>query len=217
MCGMLRKNNSEQGGVMFFFEKIRDWFRKKKRIKNFGSNNKIFVNKKINVKWIKILVYGDNNEIVIDTQEVFAGELYIGTSDSPCSNCKIIVSKGVSSNGVMIRLMEDNSSFFCGEDCMFSNQIQIWGSDTHTITDLNGNIVNWASQTTIGNHVWIGNGVRIGKNTTIADGCVVGMGSVVTGTFSEENCVIVGNPAKIVKRNIAWNRLRPNQYIKRDY
>lgn len=52
---------------------------------------------------------------------------------------------------------------------------------------------------TIGNNVWIGGsvtilpGVRIGNNTTI------GAGSVVTKDIAD-NCVAVGNPAKVIKR-----------------
>ena len=33
----------------------------------------------------------------------------------------------------------------------------------------------------------------------------------------EENCVIAGNPAKIVKRNLEWNRMRPNDYVKKTF
>ena len=33
----------------------------------------------------------------------------------------------------------------------------------------------------------------------LGDGCVVGAGAVVCGIF-EENCVIAGNPAKVIKK-----------------
>ena len=33
----------------------------------------------------------------------------------------------------------------------------------------------------------------------LGDGCVVGAGAVVAGKF-EANCVIAGNPAKVIKR-----------------
>ena len=36
------------------------------------------------------------------------------------------------------------------------------------------------------------------KGTTIGNNCVVGAGSVVHGTFGD-NCVIAGNPAKVIK------------------
>ena len=37
------------------------------------------------------------------------------------------------------------------------------------------------------------------KGTVLGDGCVVGAGAVVCGTF-EANSVIAGNPAKSIKR-----------------
>ena len=37
-------------------------------------------------------------------------------------------------------------------------------------------------------------GVKLGDKT------IVGAGSIVTKSFEEGNCVIVGNPAKIIKK-----------------
>ena len=37
------------------------------------------------------------------------------------------------------------------------------------------------------------------KGTVLGDGCVVGAGAVVAGKF-EDNCVIAGNPARIIKK-----------------
>lgn len=36
------------------------------------------------------------------------------------------------------------------------------------------------------------------KGTVIGNNCVIGAGSVVHGKF-EDNCVIAGNPAKVIK------------------
>lgn len=47
--------------------------------------------------------------------------------------------------------------------------------------------------------MWIGLNALILKGTIIGDNCVVGAGAVVKGKFPA-NCVIAGNPAKIVKR-----------------
>lgn len=56
----------------------------------------------------------------------------------------------------------------------------------------------------IGSNVWIGTGVSIYQGTEIADGCVVASNAVVRGKFNIPNCIIGGNPAKIIKENIAW-------------
>ncbi len=54
----------------------------------------------------------------------------------------------------------------------------------------------------IGSKVLITNHVFIYKNVEIADGCVIASNSVVKHSFLEPNCLIAGNPAQVIKRNI---------------
>lgn len=51
----------------------------------------------------------------------------------------------------------------------------------------------------IGKNSFIGCNCIILKGTIIGDGCVIGSGAVVAEKF-KENCVIAGNPAKVIKR-----------------
>lgn len=51
----------------------------------------------------------------------------------------------------------------------------------------------------IGNNCFIGCNAIILKGTTLGDNCVVGAGAVVSGKF-ESNCVIAGNPAKVIRK-----------------
>ncbi len=50
----------------------------------------------------------------------------------------------------------------------------------------------------IEDNVWIGEGVVILGNVRIGKNCIVGANSVVNKSFPE-NCVIAGNPAKLIK------------------
>ena len=52
----------------------------------------------------------------------------------------------------------------------------------------------------IGNNVWIGENVVILGGTTIGNGCVVGANSVLTGKDYPDNSIIVGIPARVIKR-----------------
>jgi acetyltransferase-like isoleucine patch superfamily enzyme len=51
----------------------------------------------------------------------------------------------------------------------------------------------------IGKNCFIGCNTLILKGTVLGDGCVVGAGAVVSGKF-EDNSVIVGNPARAIKK-----------------
>lgn len=51
----------------------------------------------------------------------------------------------------------------------------------------------------IGKNCFLGCNSIILKGTVLGDGCVVGAGAVVSGKF-ENNCVIVGNPARVIKK-----------------
>lgn len=51
----------------------------------------------------------------------------------------------------------------------------------------------------IGDNCFIGMNSIILKGTTLGDNVVVGAGSVVHGQFPD-NCIIAGNPAKIIRR-----------------
>ena len=52
----------------------------------------------------------------------------------------------------------------------------------------------------IGDYCWIGANAVILPGVTLGPRTVVGAGAIVTKSFSEGYCVIVGNPAKIMKR-----------------
>jgi len=51
----------------------------------------------------------------------------------------------------------------------------------------------------IGKNCFVGCNAIILKGTVLGDGCVVGAGAVVAGEF-ESNSVIVGNPARVIRR-----------------
>ena len=165
-------------------------------------------------KRIKCQIYGNNNKIIFgDNLQNFHAHISIGTEDCPVNNCVLKIGDDSTAGNVNIMLLEDNSYVHIGKDCMFSIGVSIWCSDTHSLIDSDKQILNIGKLVEIGNHVWVGMDVKIGKNTKISDNSVVGWGSIVTKKFNQTNVVIAGNPAKIVKENINWDRRRPQQIL----
>lgn len=90
-----------------------------------------------------------------------------------------------------------------GSDCYISDFVRIQDSDNHSIIE-NGIKKNNTAPVIIGNHVWICKNAIILKGVTVADGAVIAAGAVVTKDVPE-NCIVAGNPAKVIKQNIKWN------------
>jgi acetyltransferase-like isoleucine patch superfamily enzyme len=130
------------------------------------------------------------------------------------NNCKLKIGRDFSSNGTTINLDNcEKTSVSIGNDCMFSWDVLILPSDSHTIRcNKTKKMLNFAKKgVSIGNHVWLAHGVCILKESSIPDNTVVGMRSMVNKQFSETNTIIAGTPAKVIKRNISWSRDCPQE------
>ena len=94
-----------------------------------------------------------------------------------------------------------------GDDCMFSWNVYVWATDGHLIFDkTSGKRLNQEQDVTIGNHVWIGRHASVHKGAIVPDGCIVGANSFITKAFRENNAILAGTPAKVVRRNIRWEK-----------
>lgn len=71
-------------------------------------------------------------------------------------------------------------------------------TQNHKIGDLDNH--EQAQDIVIGNNCWIGMNVVILPGVELGDRSIVGAGAVVTKSFREGNCVIVGNPAHIIRK-----------------
>ena len=77
-------------------------------------------------------------------------------------------------------------------------------TDYHTIVynDIRKSIVG--IPITIGNKIWIGCNVTILKGTIIGHGCVIGANSLLSKHYTEDNRLIAGNPASVLKEIKGW-------------
>ena len=102
-----------------------------------------------------------------------------------------------------------------GNDCLFSYGIKIRVSDGHTIYDNNSMLVinKPKNGVKIGNHVWIGADAFILKDSVIPDNTVVGARSLISNkVFAEKNTVLAGTPARVVRRDVNWDRKSTSEF-----
>lgn len=183
------------------------------RLRLFMSNNQVFIidndgkERKLRLFEFKKLKIGfkgkwsSNNIIKIHKSSKIKGEIcLIG-----CNN-KITISDGVSFNGVNIYAL-GNSELVIGKDCMFSWNVSILTNDGHKMFDKETEKpLSIKSKLVIGNHCWVGCDSTITKNGSIPDNTIVGTKSVVSKKFEKEYTAIAGNPAKVIKEDIRWER-----------
>lgn len=76
-----------------------------------------------------------------------------------------------------------------------------WEKRNELLNDSNGGDSEMipSKEIFIGENCFLGCNSIILKGTVLGNGCVIGAGAVVSGKF-EDNCVIAGNPAKVIRK-----------------
>lgn len=115
---------------------------------------------------------------------------------------EIVIGDNVGISGATIYARK---SIKIGENTHIGGNAKIFDNDFHPLeiearnSDIKEKI--GTRPVIIGKNCFIGCNSLILKGTILGDGCIVGAGSVVSGKF-EENCVVAGNPAKVIKKQI---------------
>jgi len=84
-----------------------------------------------------------------------------------------------------------------GKSILFAPGVKLISSNH----DMNNNaIATYGKPIIIGNNVWLGADAIILPEVEIGNNCIIGAGSIVTKSFKENDLVIAGNPARIIKK-----------------
>ncbi len=173
---------------------------------NLNNNCKVFIEDNVVFK-PAYLFMADNTELIIKKNSKIENAIvFINTSSI------LEIGSGVTVVGGSSRFQSGrNQRIIIGDDCMFSWDITVLGHDGHLIYDvidkkcLNNTFGNIRESIVIGDHVWLGAHSSILPNSYISTGSIIGYGSTVKG-YIPNNCIAVGQPARVVKENIAWSR-----------
>ncbi len=176
-----------------------------------SNNNNITLNFPIIFQNSAIYSASDLSYIFFDSK-IKSYAMRINCTGGKNQFCKI--GKNTTFGDVTIDI-NDMSNCIIGEDCMFSYGIFLICADSHTVFDKDTfEVVNKPVDVlTIGNHCWIGAGSTIIKNACIPNNTIIGFKSVVTKKFTEEYTAIAGNPAKVIKTNVDWDRASIYDFI----
>lgn len=174
---------------------------------------------------VKVVFSGSNNVLTVDPHARL-GRFVV---EFNCSNGVVEVgaSAGVPAFSATIRVGEDSrvligenvsttatcgisategTAVSIGADTMIASGVQLRADDGHPIFDVGtGRRVNRSKDIRIGEHIWLAVNSTVLGGAEIGNGSVVGFGSIVTKSLPN-NCVAAGNPARVVKRNTAWER-----------
>jgi len=113
---------------------------------------------------------------------------------------KIAIGNNVGISGATIYA---RSSITIGDNTNIGGNAKILDNDFHPLeiearnADIKEKIRT--RPVTIGKNCFIGCNSIILKGTVLGDGCIVGAGAVVSGVY-EDNSIIAGNPARVVKK-----------------
>ena len=95
----------------------------------------------------------------------------------------------------------DEAPVTVGDNCFIGPNVSIYTACHSTDPVERNSRREWAKPVTIGDNVWIGGSVTILPGVTIGSNVIIGAGSVVVKDIPD-GCVAVGNPCRVVKRNI---------------
>ena len=178
-------------------------FLKKTHIRFSGSGHNIRMEAS-DVFNSTVFLRGSGHRLILDK----GAKLYNVQLKMIGKNNLVHIKAGASVGGGSIICGGENISIVIGERCVLAEGVDIWSTDTHSIT-VDGELINPPRSILIGNHVWVGKDVSILKGVTIGDHAIIGMKSVVTHDIAAET-LNVGSPTRVIRDHVEWSLKNPN-------
>lgn len=170
------------------------------RVDFTAKNCRIEIGPSASLQNCTISMSADNGLIRIGARSSVKCAMRVGLNSS------IIIGERLSSTGGGIISAAESTSVVIGDDCMFGVSMDIRSDHSHPIFDrLTSKRLNKSKSTVIGNHVWLGPHVLIYPGAEIGEGSVIGARSLVHRKIPP-NCVAVGVPARVTRRDIVWDK-----------
>lgn len=168
-----------------------------------GRCNIFFIGPKARLNKCTITFVGNHCVLIIGEGSTIISNTSFWCQDDYSS---INIGKNFTMEGGHIAATE-GESINIGDDCMFSEDVEIRNGDSHSIIDITLNQrINKALPVEIGNHVWLAAHTRVLKGSIVPSNCIVGNSALINSCFDKENSLYAGIPGKLIKENINWDR-----------
>ncbi len=182
------------------------------RIELFGSGNTIELSHNMKIYGELIIdIRGNNNLIVFGDSIIIRRSLHCcihpGGPGVHSDECTLTIGTGTIFNGrnITLQIGEEKTNISIGKDCLFASNIRLMTSDNHLLYDQEtGERLNIAGDIIIGDHCWICFDCVLLNHSKVPSGSVVAARSLVNRDFNNQNVLLAGTPAKIIRRNIGW-------------
>lgn len=181
-----------------------------------GKNNKLVFGPGVVLDEATIVFHANDGYCYIGNDSQFNGTIFVGLG------CRVMIGKRLSVTKNCFISTGEFVEAKIGDDCMFASNIEIRCDDGHPIFDVvTSERVNISKSITIGNHVWLAFSAVLLSGSEIGNGSVIGHSSVLKSKIPN-NCIAVGIPARVVKKNIAWDNVhllinQPHHFSNGDY
>lgn len=195
----LAEYSDDRGNVIVYPGRIEQGI----QVKFTGSNNLLEVAEGARLGRLTIDFDCDNGKVRIGPSKgvpAFSASIRVGQDSS------VLVGTNVSTTTTCAMSATEGTTITIGNDVMIASENQIRADDGHPIFDVHtGKRVNVSKSIVIGDHVWLARAAVVLGGARIGEGTVIGYGSIVTKRIPN-NCVAAGIPAKVVRRDTAWER-----------
>jgi len=177
-----------------------------------GARNRVVVRGPVRLAELTVDFDCDDGLLQIGPSQnvpAFSAAIRIGQDST------VRIGRDVSSTSTVAMSATEGTTITIGDDVMFASDNQVRADDGHPIFDVRtGNRVNVSQSIRIGAHVWLGRMSVVLAGARIGSGSVIGYGAIVTGRIPN-NCIAVGVPARVIRRDTAWER--PHLSLVRPY
>jgi acetyltransferase-like isoleucine patch superfamily enzyme len=161
------------------------------------GNSILVIEKGCRIRNASFVLKGTNNRVLIEEDVFFSGKIeLIGDGN------ELIIGNNTRINGAEL-IVHNGTKIEIGPGCLFSTNIDVRTTDSHSIFNFDGERINPDKNIHIGEHVWIGRMVSILKGAKIGNGSVIGSMSLVSGIIPNE-VIAAGVPARPIREKIIW-------------